>query len=49
MCELCEKTDDLLKQTKGLNSGDFTHVEFTIPGGEPRLIRAKEDNGQENS
>lgn len=40
MCDKCEKVIELLNKTKGLNSGDFTYVEFSFPSGEPVLMRA---------
>ena len=37
----------MLRETKGINSGDFTYVEFAIPYGEPKLVRSG-DNGDES-
>lgn len=44
MCAKCDNTAELLKETKGVNSGDFTYVEFSFPDGEPKLVRANEEN-----
>lgn len=40
MCERCDRAVELLKETKGINSGDFTYIEFSFPYGEARLVRA---------
>lgn len=44
MCELCARTVELLKETKGINSGDWTVVESTFPYGEPKLVRMTDEN-----
>ena len=40
MCSECDEIVALLAKTKGINSGDFTYVEFTFPNGTPKLVRA---------
>jgi hypothetical protein len=49
MCEKCDRTLELLKQTKGLNSGDFTYVEFEFPYGEARLVYTNSHDTDNNT
>lgn len=44
MCEMCDKVLILLKETKGINSGDWTVVEHTFPYGEPKLVRRNSES-----
>lgn len=41
MCDLCDRTVQLITQTKGINSGEFTYVGFRFPGGEPELVKVR--------
>ena len=49
MCEACDKVLALLKETKGINSGDWTVVEWLFPYGEPRLVRMEDDRNNTTS
>ena len=48
MCSLCDRTVELIEQTNNAGgTGRRSWVEFSFPGGEPRLVEVIDDKEDE--